>query len=100
MAAPTITLTSWSWLAPLGIEHRRTQIRHPRTNGFVERMNRTLLCESFRVKGRTTWYMSAEKIERDLAQYLTFYNLKRSHQGYHLKVRTPAQALRGAPGRK
>ena len=44
-------------------------------------MNRTLLDECFRVKGRTSWYTSAGEIQRDLDQYLTFYNLKRRHQG-------------------
>lgn len=82
------------------IEHRKTKIRSPRTNGFVERMNRTLLDECFRVQGRTTWYTSPEEIQRDLDTYLTFYNLKRSHQGYRLKGRTPAQALREALGKK
>src|SRR5262249_23005312 len=36
-----------------GIEHRTTRVHTPRTNGFVERMNRTLLDECFRVAGRT-----------------------------------------------
>ncbi|MCQ3951555.1 MAG: hypothetical protein DPW14_17275 [Planctomycetes bacterium] len=31
-----------------------TKVRSPRTNGFVERMNRTLLDECFRVKDRET----------------------------------------------
>ena len=87
-------------LALHDIEHRRTKIRSPRTNGFVERMNRTLLDECFRIKGRTTWYISPEEIQRDLDQYLSCYNLKRSYQGYRLKGRTPAQALREALGRK
>jgi transposase InsO family protein len=82
------------------IEHRTTKVRSPRTNGFVERMNRTLLDECFRVAGRTTWYISPEEIQRDLDTFLEFYNLKRSHQGYRLKGRTPAQALREALGRK
>ena len=30
----------------------------PHTNAFVERMNRTLLDECFRVKGRETFYLS------------------------------------------
>ncbi len=34
------------------IEHRRTQVRSPQTNGFVERFNRTVLEEFFRVKSR------------------------------------------------
>ena len=63
-------------------------------------MNRTLLDECFRVKGRPTWYTSAEGIQRDLDQCLTFYNLKRSHQDYRLKGHTPAQALRVALGCK
>lgn len=82
------------------IEHRTTKVRSPRTNGFVERMNRTLLDECFRVAGRQTWYLSPEEIQRDLDQFLEFYNLKRSHQGYRLKGRTPAQALREALGRR
>ena len=55
---------------------------------------------SLRVAGHTTWYVSPEKIQRDLDKFLTFYNLKRSHQGYRLKGRTPAQALCEALGRK
>jgi transposase InsO family protein len=85
-------------LAVEGIEHRTTKVRSPRTNGFVERMNRTLLDECFRVKGRTTWYMAPEEIQRDLDVFIAFYNELRTHQGYRLKGRTPAQALREALG--
>jgi transposase InsO family protein len=85
-------------LAMEGIEHRTTRVRTPRTNGFVERMNRTLLDECFRVAGRTTWYVSIEEIQRDLDQFLEYYNLRRSHQGYRLAGRTPAQALQEALG--
>jgi transposase InsO family protein len=85
-------------LAMEGIEHRTTRVRSPKTNGFVERMNRTLLDECFRVKGRTTWYIELDEIQRDLDRFLAYYNLERSHQGYRLKGRTPAQALREALG--
>jgi transposase InsO family protein len=77
-----------------GIEHRRTKIATPRTNGFVERMNRTLLDECFRVAGRQTWYITPAEIQHDLDTFLRYYNFERSHQGYRLKGRTPAQALR------
>jgi transposase InsO family protein len=87
-------------LALHDIEHRTTKVRSPRTNGFVERMNRTLLDEHFRIKGRENWYESADQIQADLDEFLAFYNLKRTHQGYRLKGRTPAQALRDALGRK
>lgn len=83
-------------LAMEDIEHRTTRVRTPRTNGFVERMNRTLLDECFRVAGRTTWYTEVAEIQRDLDAFLDEYNLRRSHQGYRLQGRTPAQALREA----
>ena len=85
-------------LAMEDIEHRTTRVRSPRTNGFVERMNRTLLDECFRVKGRTEWYLTPAEIQRDLDAYLEEYNLRRTHQGYRVQGRTPAQALREALG--
>jgi hypothetical protein len=63
-------------------------------------MNRTLLGEHFRIKGQEDWYESAEQIQAALNEFLAFYNLKRTHQGYRLKGRTPAQAPRDALGRK
>lgn len=63
--------------------------------GFVERMNRTLLDECFRVAGRTTWYLEPAEIQRDLDAFLEHYNLRRTHQGYRLGGRPPAQALAG-----
>lgn len=85
-------------LAIEGIEHRTTKVRSPRTNGFVERMNRTLLDECFRVAGRSTWYEDVAQIQADLDRFLDYYNLRRSHQGYRLQGRTPAQALAEALG--
>lgn len=85
-------------LAMEGIEHRTTKVRSPRTNGFVERMNRTLLDECFRIGGRSTWYESVDQLQIDLDTYLERYNLRRSHQGYRLAGRTPAQAMADALG--
>lgn len=87
-------------LALEDIEHRNTKVRSPRTNGFVERMNRTLLDEHFRVKGREKWYTAIEEIQADLDEFLLFYNTKRTHQGYRLQGRTPAQAIRDTTGKK
>lgn len=80
-------------LAIEDIEHRNTKVRSPRTNGFVERMNRTLLDECFRVKGRENFYLTIAEIQRDLDAFMSYYNLERSHQGYRLGGRTPALAL-------
>ena len=37
------------------IEHRTTKVGRPQSNGFIERIQRTLLEEHLRIKGRTTW---------------------------------------------
>ena len=39
------------------IEHRTTKVGNPRTNGFVERFNRTLLDEFFRSCFRKKLYI-------------------------------------------
>jgi transposase InsO family protein len=80
-------------LAVEGIKHRTTKVRSPRTNGFVERMNRTLLDECFRVQGRTKWYTTPDELQRDLDAFMAFYNFRRTHQGYRVAGRTPAKAL-------
>jgi len=67
---------------------------------LVERMNRTLLDDRFRVEGRKTWYVAIEGIQRDLNPFLAYYNFRRSHRGYRLAGRIPAQTLRQALGRE
>jgi len=70
----------------------------PRTNGFVEPTNRTLLDECFRAKARETFYLSIAEIPRDPDAFLRLYGLARSRPGYGLTGRAPAQALREALG--
>lgn len=72
-----------------GIEHRTTKVRRPQSNGFVERLHKTLLDEHFRIQGRTKWYESVEEMQKDLDAYLATYNHKRPHQGRNMNGRTP-----------
>jgi transposase InsO family protein len=71
------------------IEHRTTRVRRPQSNGFVERMHRTLLDEHFRIMGRKKWYESIDEMQKDLNTFLATYNNKRPHQGRNMKGRTP-----------
>jgi transposase InsO family protein len=75
------------------IEHRTTRVRRPQSNGFVERLHRTLLDEHFRVQGRQKWYESVEQMQKDLEEYLVLYNTRRPHQGRGMNGRTPLQAF-------
>jgi transposase InsO family protein len=75
------------------IEHRRTRVRHPQTNGFVERFNRTVLDEFFRVAFRTRLYESVEALQTDLDTWLAYYNTERTHQGYRNMGRRPMETI-------
>ncbi len=76
-----------------GIEHRKTKIRRPQSNGFVERLHRTLLDEHFRVMGRSKWYETVDEMQKDLQSYLKQYNHERAHQGRNMNGRTPYQSF-------
>ena len=71
------------------IEHRTTRVRRPQSNGFVERLHRTLLDEHFRVMGRKKFYESVDQMQADLETYLKFYNEQRPHQGRSMNGKTP-----------
>lgn len=81
-----------------GIEHRTTKVRRPQSNGFIERLHRTLLDEHFRIQGRSKWYETLEEMQADLDVYLLHYNRERPHQGRNMKGRTPYDVfLKGRP---
>jgi hypothetical protein len=73
------------------IKHRRTKVARPRTNGFVERFNRTVLDEFFRETFRDKFYSSVEELQKDLDQWLHLYNYERPHRGYRNMGRRPIE---------
>lgn len=75
------------------IEHRRTRVARPRTNGFVERFNRTVLDEFFRETFHDKFYVSVEELQVDLDQWLHSYNYERPHRGYRNMGRKPIETI-------
>ena len=76
-----------------GIEHRRTKVRTPKTNGFVERFNGTVLNEFFRITMRDRFYESVEALQADLDVWLIHYNTERPHLGYRNMGRRPVETV-------
>jgi transposase InsO family protein len=76
-----------------GIEHRKTKIKTPKTNGFVERFNGTVLDEFFRVKMRETFYETVDALQADLDAWLVYYNTQRPHLGYRNQGRRPIETI-------
>lgn len=81
------------YLALNEIEHRRTKVRTPKTNGFVERFQRTVLEEFFITALRTTFYETVAALQADLDRWLHFYNSERPHQGYRNLGRRPIETV-------
>lgn len=83
------------YLALNNIEHRRTKVRTPRTNGFIERFNRTVLDEFFRVAFRENFYEFVDALQSDLNNWLIFYNTERPHRGYRNLGKRPLDTVLG-----
>lgn len=81
------------YLAIQQIQHRRTDIGSPETKGFCEHFHRTVKEESYAVAFRKTFYESLEQLQRDLDEYLAFYNRECAHQGYRTQGRTLFQTF-------
>jgi len=79
-----------------GIRHTRTKPRHAWTNGFVERLQQTILHEHWRVVFRRTYFTGRAALHRTLQRFLRFYNFERPHHGYRVRGRTPASIVFGA----
>ena len=71
----------------LGIEHRLTKPRTPRTNGMVERFNGRIADVL-----KTHRFNSAEDLEQTLMRYVALYNHQLPQSALHSK--TPMQAMK------
>lgn len=83
----------------LGLRHTRTKPRHAWTNGFVERLQGTILQELWRVAFRRRYFTSRRALQHALDGFMRYYNTERPHQGYRLRGQTPAALVWGAAAR-
>ena len=75
------------------IDHTKTKVKHPQTNGICERFHKTILNEFYQIAFRKKIYNSMEELQLDLDQWLKYYNEDRTHQGKKCCGRTPMQTL-------
>lgn len=81
------------YLAINDIDHTKTKARHPQTNGICERFHKTILNEFYQVTFRKKLYDSLEMLQKDLDEWLNYYNNERTHQGKMCCGRTPMETL-------
>ncbi|NOI68798.1 IS481 family transposase [Vibrio sp. 99-8-1] len=81
------------YLAINDIDHTKTKARHPQTNGICERFHKTILNEFYQVTFRKNLYSSLEELQKDLDEWIDYYNNHRTHQGKMCCGRTPMDTL-------
>ena len=81
------------YLAVEDIDHTRTKVKSPQTNGICERFHKTILNEFYRVTFRKKLYGSLEALQADLDEWLREYNENRPHQGRWCYGKTPMQTF-------
>jgi len=75
------------------IEHTKTKVRSPQTNGICERFHQTVLNEFYRVAFWKKLYTDLETLQQDLDEYMKEYNNEWTHQGKRCKGRTPMKTF-------
>ena len=76
-----------------GIDHSTTKVRHPQTNGCVERLNQIIQDEFYAVAFRKKLYNSLEEIQADLDLFMSEYNTQRTNEGKRCLGKTPMETL-------
>jgi len=75
------------------IDHSKTKVRSPQSNGICERFHQTVLNEFYRITFRKKIYSDIETLQIDLDEYMLEYNTERTHQGKRCKGRTPMETF-------
>lgn len=81
------------YLALEDIEHSRTKVRHPQTNGIAERFHRTIKQEFYDVAFRKKIYSSLDELQNDVDLWIAQYNNLRPHSGRYCYGKTPMQTF-------
>jgi transposase InsO family protein len=81
------------FLAINDIDHTKTKVKHPQTNGICERFHKTILQEFYQVTFRKRVYETIDQLQNDLDEWLDYYNNRRTHQGKICCGRTPMETM-------
>ena len=81
------------YLAINDIDHTKTKAAHPQTNGICERFHKTILNEFYQITFRKKLYSTLDELQKDLDEWIKYYNNDRTHQGKMCCGRTPMETL-------
>lgn len=84
------------YLAIENIDHSKTKVRHPQTNGICERFHRTIKEEFYDITFRKKIYHGLDELQTDLDAWIVKYNKFRPHSGRYCYGKTPLQTFEDA----
>jgi transposase InsO family protein len=84
------------YLAIENIDHSKTKVRHPQTNGICERFHRTMKEEFYDITFRKKIYNSLNELQIDADLWLEKYNKIRPHSGRFCYGKTPFKTFEDA----
>lgn len=81
------------FLALNDIDHSKTKVKNPQSNGICERFQRTVLDEFYRIAFRKKIYQNLDELQIDLDDWMENYNTNRPHQGKRCQGKTPMETF-------
>ena len=75
------------------IDHTKTKVKSPQTNGICERFHQTIQNEFYSIAFRKKVYHTLEDLQSDLDDWLREYNNDRTHSGKHCYGKTPMKTF-------
>lgn len=81
------------YLAVENIDHSKTRVRSPQSNGICERFHKTILQEFYQVAFRRKIYRTLTELQAGLDEWVREYNEDRPHSGKYCYGKTPMQTF-------
>jgi transposase InsO family protein len=81
------------YLAVENIDHSKTKVKSPQSNGICERFQKTVLNEFYQIAFRKKIYSSIEELQEDVDEWIKQYNEERPHSGKYCFGKTPMQTF-------
>ncbi len=75
------------------IEHTRTKVKSPQTNGICERFHQTIQNEFYASAFRRKLYRTLDELQADVDTWMETYNAERTHSGKYCYGKTPLQTF-------
>jgi transposase InsO family protein len=75
------------------IDHSKTKVKSPQTNGICERFHKTILQEFYQIAFRKKVYQNLEELQSDVDDWVRFYNEERPHSGRFCFGKTPMKTF-------